>query len=314
MTRLINAVLIAAVSFFVFLGVFWQFAGGGTGAGARGEPSVTAVVPRWQPAGQQEIGVELTVHNPAGTTGRIAAVSYEALVNGDTVDHAVARVPAGGPVDVAAKADGLVRFGVDLPEGFATQWWTAYMHDAESSDLRIRGNVTLQREDGAHEAPFEWRSAWTGDLAKRLQNAVRNCEGATGLCLADSQFTWKDGALHARLTLHNPGPDTVAIRNTTLRLLFGDAAVVRGDVDLVRDLAPDDDAQVDLALGFSQAGIAAWWPDHVARCERTPLALGLDLQARSAAQGADGANATSEVTTLQWLFPASTFQTRFVCS
>lgn len=311
MTRLINATLIAVVSFFVVLGVFWQFAGGGTGAGPRGEPEVTAVVPRWQPSAQQDLGVEVAVHNPAGTPGKITAVTYEALVNGQSLDRAVARVPPGGPVDVPAKGDGTVRFGVDLGDGFATKWWTDYMKKAESSEIRIHGTVTLQREDGAHEAPFEWRSAWTGDLAKKLQNAVRNCEGSSGLCLADSSFTWKDGALHAKLTLHNPGPETVTVRNTTLRLLFGEDAVVRGDVDLVRDVLPGDDATVDLALGFAQPAIAAWWPDHVARCERTPLALGLDLQARSVAEGA---NATEEVTTLQWLFPASTFQTRFVCA
>lgn len=311
MTRLINTVLITVFAFFVFLGVFWQFAGGGTGAGPRGEPAVTAVVPRWQPAGAQDITVELKVHNPAGTPGRITAVSYDAVVDGQSLDHAVARVPPGGPVDVPAKGDGAVRFTVNLPDAFPTTWWTDYMKRAESSDLRIQGTVTLQRDDGPHEAPFEWRTSWTGDLAKKLQNAVRNCDGASGLCLSESQFSWKDGALHARLTLHNPGPDAVAIRNTTLRLLFGDTPVVSGDVDLIRDIKPGEDATVDLALGFSQAGIADWWPDHVARCERTPLALGMDLQARSVP--ASG-NATAEVTTLQWLFPASTFQTRFVCA
>lgn len=311
MTRLINAVLIAVVAFFVVLGVFWQFAGGGTGAGPRGEPAVSAVVPRWQPAGQQEIAVELTVHNPAGTPGKITAVTYELLVDGEPLDRATARVPPSGPVDVPAKGDGTVRFGLDLPDAFATQWWTQYMQKAEASDLRIQGSVTLQRDDGAHEAPFEWRSSWTGDLAKKLEAAVRNCDGSSGLCLEDSQFSWKDGALHARLTLHNPGPDTVSVRNTTLRLLFGDTPVVNGDVDLVREILPGDDAQVDLALGFSQAGIAAWWPDHVARCERSPVALGLDLQAHTVASGNDTA---SDVTTLQWVFPASTFQTRFVCA
>jgi LEA14-like dessication related protein len=312
LTRLINAVLIAVVAFFVVLGVFWQFAGGGTGAGPRGEPAVTAVVPRWQPSGQQEIGVELTVHNPAGTTGRITAITYELLVNGQRLDGATARVPPAGPVDVAAKGDGTVRFSVDLPDGFASQWWTDYMKKAEVSDLRIQGLVTLQRDDGSHEAPFEWRSSWTGDLAKKLESAVRNCDGSSGLCLEDSAFSWKDGALHARLTLHNPGPDTISVRNTTLRLLFGDTPVVNGDVDLVREILPGDDAEVDLALGFSQSGIAAWWPDHVARCERSPIALGLDLQAHAVAQDDNGT--ASDVTTVQWVFPASTFQTRFVCA
>jgi LEA14-like dessication related protein len=311
MTRLVNAVLIAVFSFFIILGVFWQFAGGGTGAGPRGDPAVTAVVPRWQPAGQQEIAVEVAVRNPAGQDGTITAVTYEALVDGQPVDRAVARVPPGGPVALPARGDATVRFGVDLPDGFAASWWTGYMRNAEEADVRIQGTVTVQRDDGTREAPFTWRSEWTGELAQRLEAAVRNCEGATGLCLAQSGFSWKDGALHARLTLHNPGPETVAIRNTTLRLLFGEVAVVRGDVDLVREVLPGADAEVELALGFGQPAIAAWWPEHVARCERTPLALGLDLQAQTVAQGA---NATAEVTTLQWLFPASTFQTRFVCA
>lgn len=311
MTRLINAVLITVFSFFIILGVFWQFAGGGTGAGPRGDPAVIAVVPRWQPASEQEIGVELTLRNPAGQDGTISAVTYEALIDGKAIDGAVARVPPDGPVPIAARGEASVRFAVDLPDGFATTWWTAYMRNAEEAEISIQGTATVQREDGVREAPFEWRSEWTGELAERLQNAVRNCDGASGLCLADSDFSWKEGALHARLTLHNPGPETVAIRNTTLRLLFGETAVVRGDVDLVREILPGQDAEVDLALGFSQSAVASWWPEHVARCERTPLALGLDLQAHSATEGT---NATPEVTTLQWLFPASTFQTRFVCA
>ncbi|MHB1260944.1 MAG: hypothetical protein ACYC2H_04430 [Thermoplasmatota archaeon] len=311
MTRFINTVLITVFAFFVILGVFWQFAGGGTGAGERGDPTVTAISPSWQPAAAQEMLVELTVHNPAGQEGRIASVTYEAIVDGDVVDKAVARVPPGPAVIVPPKAEAVVHVPVDLPEDFVLTWWPTYMEDGEAAELSIRGTVALRRDDGLHDAGFEWRSKWTGELAERLTAAVRNCEAQPNdLCLASSQFFWKEGTLHASLSLHNPGPDAIAVRNSTVRLLFGDEVVVSGKVDFVRELDPGSDTDVELALSFSQKAIAAWWPDHLERCERTPLELGMTLQAHSLPNGTEGPGA---VTTLQWTFPAPPFQTRFVC-
>lgn len=311
MTRFINTVLITVFAFFVFLGIFWQFAGGGTGAGARGDPTVTGIEPRWQPSAPQELLVDLTVHNPAGQEGRVSSLTYEAKVDGTVVDTAIARVPSGPPTTIGPKTDGHVQFPVDLPEGFILRWWPEYMKDAEDAELSIVGTVTLRRDDGSHDAPFEWRSSWQGKLADRLTEAVQNCDDEPSeLCMAESEFFWKEGTLHATLTLHNPGPDTVSIRNSTIRLLFAERAVVTGDVDLERELLPDSDTKVDLAMSFSQAAITAWWPDHIARCERTPLLLGMDLQAHSLP---DGPEEPGAVTTLQWTFPASPFQTAFVC-
>jgi LEA14-like dessication related protein len=311
LTRFINTVLITVFAFFVFLGIFWQFAGGGTGAGARGDPTVVDIEPRWQPASPQELLVDLTVHNPAGQEGRVSSITYEAKVDGVVVDKAIARVPTGPAVIVDPKADGSVQFPVDLPEGFIVQWWPDYMKDAEDTELSIAGTVALRRDDGTHAAPFEWRSSWTGKLADRLTEAVQNCDDQpTELCMKESRFFWKDGTLHATLTFHNPGPETVAIRNSTIRLLFADRAVVTGNVDLERELEPDSDTDVELAMSFSQQAITDWWPDHIARCERTPLLLGMDLQAHTLPDGPEDAG---NVTTLQWTFPASPFQTAFVC-
>jgi LEA14-like dessication related protein len=272
---------------------------------------VTDIAPRWQPSSPQELLVDLTVHNPAGQDGRVSSITYEAVIDGKVVDGAVARVPSGPAITVPAKGDASVHFPVDLPDGFASTWWPQYMKDGEDAELNIQGTVSLRRDDGVHEAPFAWRSKWTGELADHLTDAVENCEdGATDLCMAQSDFFWKDGTLHATLTLHNPGPDAVSIRNATVLLLFGERQVVSGNVDLVRELGAGDDAEVALALTFSQKAISAWWPDHIARCERTPLTLGMDLQAHSIPEGPDD---PGHVTTLQWTFPASPFQTRFVC-
>lgn len=312
MTRFINTVLITVFAFFVFLGIFWQFAGGGTGAGARGDPSVVDVAPRWQPAAPQELLVALTVYNPAGQEGRIASITYKATIDGTTVDEAIARVPPGPAIDVPAKGEAPVDFPVDLPDGFIADWWPEYRAHGEAVELVISGSVVLRRDDGTHEAPFEWRSEWTGQLAERLTEAVKNCDDEpSDLCLEESEFFWKDGTLHARLVLHNPGPDPVAIRNATLRVLFGERTVVSRDIDLVRELQPDADAEVELALGFSQPAIDQWWPEHIARCERTPLVVGMDLQAHDLPDSEDD---PGSVTTLQWTFPAAPFQTRFVCA
>jgi LEA14-like dessication related protein len=308
-TRLINTVLITVFAFFAFLGVFWHFQGGGTGAGPRGEPTVTAITPQWGD-GAKALTVDLAVHNPGGDPAVASTVTYDAVVDGKTVDHAVAR-PLPVPVPtVPAKGDGPVPFNVTLPKDFAVTWWTGYMRDAESTELRIHGSVSMRRSDGPHEVPFEWRSSWTGSLAKGLTQAVNNCDQQpTDLCLSQGQFTWVDGTLHATLTLHNPGPDAVAIGNATLKLSFGDHAVVGGRVDLLRTLPPSSDTSVPLVLTFSQSAIAAWWPDHVAACERTPVTFGLDLQA----QPVKDSMTDNGVTTEQWTFPAAPLQTRFVC-
>jgi LEA14-like dessication related protein len=316
LTRFINTVLITVFAFFVFLGVFWQFAGGGTGAGARGDPTVIDVAPRWQPGAPQDLLIDVTLHNPAGQDGQVASITYEAKVDGEVVDKAIARVPAGPPVVVPGKGDGVVHFTVDLPEGFIRQWWPAYMQHAEKAELSIQGTVSLRRDDGVHDATFEWRSAWTGELAAHLAEAVKNCdETPTDLCVANSDFVWKEGKLHATLVLHNPGPEALAVRNASVRLLFGEQAVVSGDVDLVRELEADTDTEVPLVLTFSQAAIDTWWPDHIARCERTPLVFGMDLQAQALpATTGEEEGEPGRITTLQWTFPASPFQTRFVCA
>lgn len=305
MTRLINTVLITVVAFFVFLGVFWQFAGGGTGAGPRGAPTVTALSPQWQ-GSPPHILVGMTVHNPAADPARPSALSYEATVDGQVVDHAVGKPLTDAPIP--PKGDGPVQFMVTLPTGFAVSWWTAYMQHAETSDVRIHGTVSLRRADGPHEAPFEWRSSWTGTLAKDLGNAAANCEpNATDVCLSGAQFSWKSGALHADLVLRNPGAKPVALGNATVGLDFGGHAVVAGRVDLAQSVPAGGSATVPLTLAFSQPAIAAWWPEHAARCERTPVAFALDLQARSLANG-------TGVTTLQWTFPSADLDTRFVCA
>lgn len=253
----------------------------------------------------------VTLHNPAGQEGRITAVSYAAHVDGVLVDEAIARVPSGDPVVVPPKDQATVRFPVDLPEDFILDWWPAYMKAGEDAELRIQGSVDLRRDDGIHPATFEWRSSWTGQLADHLTSAVRNCDPVpTDLCMADSEFFWKDGALHATLKLHNPGPETLSLRNSTVRLLFGERAVVSGNVDLARELRPGSDIEVDLALSFSQQAVTAWWPEHVARCERTPLSLGMQLQAHTLPDGDD----PGEAALLQWTFPAAPFETRFVCA
>src|SRR5687767_2119252 len=105
LTRFINTVLITVFAFFVFLGIFWQFAGGGTGAGARGDPMVTGIEPRWQPASPQELLVALTVHNPAGQEGRVSAITYEAKVDGVLVDQATSLVLPDPPTVIEAKSD-----------------------------------------------------------------------------------------------------------------------------------------------------------------------------------------------------------------
>lgn len=313
MTRLVNAVLITVVAFFVFLGIFWQFSGDG-GEARRppgGAPTVSGVAASWQPAAEREMLLELQVDNPSSLEASVEAVSYEATVDGHLVDSAVSR-PLAPAVALPGREDGPVRLAIDLPEDFVLTWWPAYMADGEEADLRIVGTLDVEREDGDREVGFEWRSSWQGDLARQLSAAAGNCaEGDSDVCLDGSRFFWRDGALHADLAFANPGRQTVAVRNTTFQLLFGDRAVVAGDVDLARTLAAGGEAEVGLVLAFSPDAMEAWWPEHLARCERSPVALRMDLQVEPLDSEGSG---TGELAVLQWTFPASSFETRFVCA
>jgi LEA14-like dessication related protein len=315
-TRFINAVLISVFAFFVFVGVFMQFTGDGAeGKSPGGAPTVTAVDATWQPEKEQEMLLELQVHNPSSLASRVSAVSYKAEVEGRLVDSAVARpVDGGSALVIDGKGDAPVRLPIDLPDDFVLTWWPAYMADGEKADLRIQGTLAIRRDDGSRDVPFEWRSTWQGDLAGQLSDAVANCSPSeTDLCLEEGHFFWKEGALHADLGFRNPGSDPIAIRNTTIALLFGDRAVVSGDVDVAQQVRAKGDATVGLALTFSPTAMEAWWPDHLARCERTPVTLRMDLQVEGVDDPADGEPA-GNITTLQWTFAASTFQTRFVCA
>ena len=325
MTRIINAVLISLLAFFVFVGVLWQFTGDGA-EGRRspgGAPTVSGIDAAWQPGETKDLLIEMQVHNPSSIEGRVTSVSYEVQVEGKVVDSAVSR-PVSGPggsgtsVALPAKQDASVEVPIDLPEEFVLDWWPTYMAEGEEADVSIQGSLAVERDDGDRSVPFEWRSSWQGDLAKSLSDAVANCEGEeSDVCLDGGVFAWKDGGLHADLTFHNPGASAVALRNTTLTMTFGDDAVVAGDVDLVQEVAPDGDAEVGLALTFSPVAMQAWWEDHVARCESTPVALRMQLQVEvldgSGGEG-EGEDDEAEVVSLQWTFPVSPFQTRFVCA
>jgi LEA14-like dessication related protein len=312
-TRFINAVLISVFAFFVFLGVFWQFTGHGSQEHKPGgAATVTAVMPHWQADPTQELLLDVKVHNPSSLPGKVPTVSYQATVDGKSIDLAVARPIAGLPVTIPGKSDATVHVPVDLPDDFVVQWWPSYMAGGEAADLRIHGSLAVRRDDVNRDAPFEWHSHWQGALATSLSDAVANCDQSGGggdLCLQGSKFFWKDGALHATLRMHNPGDQAVMVGNTTITLLFADRAVVNGNVDVAQQVPPGDDAQVGLGPTFSQSAMAAWWPDHLARCERTPVAFRMELQVNPVS----GDGTSNEVTTLQWTFPAAAFQTRFAC-
>ena len=312
MTRLVNAALITVVAFFVFLGVFWQFSGdGGEARPPGGAPAVTGVAASWQPAAEREMLLELQVDNPSSLESRVTAVSYEAETDGHLFDSAVAR-PLAPAVAIPGRGEAPVRIAVDLPEDFVLTWWPAYMADGEGADLRIVGTLAVKRDDGSREVGFEWRSSWQGELADGLSGAARNCaEGDPDVCLEDSRFFWRDGALHADLAFANPGTQAVAVRNTTFQLLFGDRPVVDGEVDLARTIGASGEAEVGLVLAFSPEAMQAWWPDHLARCERSPVALRMDLQVEPL--DPEGAG-TGDIAVLQWTFPAPSFRTSFVCA
>lgn len=315
MTRFINAVLISVLAFFVFLGVFWQVMGDGAdGRTPGGAPTVTAVEARWQPEQERELLLEVTLHNPSSLDARATALTYKAEVDGRLVDSAISR-PLSQDVapTIEGRGDTTIRVPVDLPADFVLTWWPDYMANGESSELRIQGSLDVQREDGDRDATFEWRSAWEGELASSLSGAVANCSaGSEDLCLDSAEFFWKEGALHADLSFSNPGADAVGLHNMSITLLFGERAVVAGEVDLGRRVASDGDTDVGLALTFSPAAMQAWWPDHLARCERTPVALRIGLEVETLADGQEPGQ--GDFATVQWTFPASSFQTRFVCA
>lgn len=316
MTRFINAVLISVVAFFVFVGVFWQLMGDGAGGGTPGSaPTVSNVEARWQPEQEREMLIDLTLRNPSSLPARATAITYRAEVDGRLVDSAVSR-PLGEDVAprIEGREEGSVKIAIDLPEDFILSWWPTYMEEAEKADLRVVGTLDVRRDDGDRDVEWEWRSSWEGGLAAQLSEAVQNCgSGAEDLCLDDAEFFWQEGGLQADLGFDNPGADPVALHNMTITLLFGDRPVVAGDVDLGRTVAAEGEEEVGLALTFSQAAMAAWWPDHLARCERTPVALRIGLEVEVLADGSDD-DAGGSFATVQWTFPASPFQTRFVCA
>lgn len=314
MTRFINAALIVLFAFFVTFAVVLQFTGDGASSTTKGgAPTVTAVEATWRPDGQAMV-LDLQMRNPSSLDTRISAVTYQARVGDDLVDSAVAR-PVSGVV-LPGKDDGSVPVTVTLPDGFVLDWWPQYMADAEAADLRIQGELHVARSDGDRDVVFEWRSSWQGTLATGLSEAVANCgAGETDLCLKASRFFWKDGSLQADLTFLNPGAEAVALRNTTLNLLFAERAVVSGDVDVAQRIAPGDEETVGLALTFSPAAMESWWTGHVERCERTAVAFRMALQVESLPAADEGGEAPApDVANLQWTFPAPSLQTRFVCS
>ena len=317
MTRFINAVLISVLAFFVFVGVFWQVMGDGADGRTPGSPpAVTDVQARWQPVAEREMVIELTLDNPSSLPARATAISYRAEVDGKVIDSAVSR-PLAEDISprIEGRADGKVTVLVDLPPDFILTWWPTYMAEGEKADVRVQGTLDVRREDGDRQATFEWRSSWEGELADKLSDVVANCSsGDEDLCIHEAAFSFQAGKLHAAIEFRNPADGAVALHNMTLTLLFADRAVVAGEVDLARQVPAGGTSDVGLSLTFSQSALSAWWPDHLARCERTNVALRIGLEVETLGNGTEGGAGGGDLATLQWTFPASTFQTRFVCA
>lgn len=308
MTRFINTTLIGLVAFFAFLAVLWLFVdpaapGLATQDDApKGAVRVTGSDAQWVAS---DLGTRLAVDLDLRNTGPAAAVTqvaYRVTLDGQLLAASSEDPPATLPAD----SDGTVRFNVELPATFAGEWWRSYATRGESSTLRVDGTVTVRAATSDQRVPFQWQSAWNGDLVDRLSDSPQECPGPPApMCLDEIKVAWKAGRLQTTIVLRNDQSEPVIVRNGTFRLVFEDVAVAGGRLEEALTIAPGEDADITAQLAFDDGALMQWWAGHVARCETSRLSLDVGLET-------EGVDAT--VSQVDWDILAAPYRTAFACS
>lgn len=306
MTRFINTTLIGLVAFFVFLAVLWLFvdpkAPGLATAAGDSVVTIDSVEAAWDPSDAQgtAIDVEVMVHN-AGAAGAVTQVAYRTTLDGQVV-AAASQDP---PTSIPAGADAPVRFTVELPPDFAARWLAAYQAHGEASTLRIDGTIVVRMAAGDHSLPFEWKSAWKGQLLDRLSASPQDCPGPPApLCLESLDTAFRSGDLQVTLALRNDQSDPLLVRNGTFRLVFEDTTVATGRLGESLEISPGGEADIPVRVAFDDGALAQWWAGHVARCEDSRLSLNIGLEVETAGTGPS---------LVDWDILAAPFHTGFLC-
>lgn len=321
MAQLVNTILISVVAFFAFLAVFGLLGGAPKGDPPPSGPSVhlAGITARWEdagavaargrgdaaapedaeasspgPSGNAGIILQMTIANGGSASARVTSATYSATSNGVTFDESTEAIEA----TIAPRRNGTVLVHVRVPTSAVALWWPAYASADELSGLRLQGELRVFDAAGEHQLPFAWSSQWQGALASGLDRAAFACRPGDPVCVPDVAASWSGADLRAELVVV-PNEDTLAMVTAgRLDLHLADHLIASSELRPLQS-----NGALAAALAGDTAALAMWLPDHVERCESSPLEWRLTL---------DITRSDGTPQTVTWSI-RGTFQTHWLC-
>lgn len=300
MNRLINSVLIGLVAFFGLLVAFTFMGLRGVDGDSNAKAQLEGIQVHWNDAGpgRTEATVTLFLRHPGTVPTRAVSLEHEATLDGVRFDHGTRSLEEALPAGKGSEVQFTALFGSD----FAQRWYRSHAEGGHASTLAVTGRLTVQEGEATRVLPFEWTSTWRGDLGSIL-TPLQDCpQPGYAVCLKTTTATWNGAVLRAIVVLEG---DDLRVGEGKLSIHLGGQAIAAGDLREVNP-APDGRTELVFDLRAQEAGLGAWWPEHVARCESSPahaeLVVGFEDRF-----GRDAGTAT-------WQTDPDLFVTGFVCN
>lgn len=319
MSKLANAFIIGFISFLFLVAIFWYAVEVGQNQGV----TVEGLQAEWGSVDQETTVIDASIRfkNPHAFQVQVLRLEYAFTVNdnrvgGGFIDREI-RLEPGSERDV--------EFSIQVPSSFVADWWQAHALAGEETTLAIQGEASVKVSADTQVLPFESKADWTDDWVESWTGALETCPRPEPQpCVSEASYEWKRGSggllLQSSFDVHNPNDAAMEIRNGSFRLLLGGNLVSEGHFTETVTIPAEQSRVVRIDSPFAASGLVAWWPSHVAGCERSRADVSLSLSYALQEQPASSGNNTTQEPgygpvqePAVWEVRIPNLETRFLC-
>lgn len=184
---------------------------------------------------------------------------------------------------------------VDLPRGEHTfglrttmrndevpAWWARHLNRGERSTVRTTVDGTLDAgvttfPASVEDETSEVETSLLADLNDDAPQPV-TAEGRTVLVVERSRAGWANATpetapVRLRMRVRNDQPVETTVRDLTYTVGLGNVTLADRTNDDAWTLAPYETRTIETRLLLNNSRMAAWWPEHVRRGERSRLTV-----------------------------------------
>ena len=209
--------------------------------------------------------------NHGALKAELTEIRYTAELNGAVADDGAHAYRA----TLLPGASHEVPLDVRLSEAAIIAWWDGLVQ-GEEVRLRLHGTVNGSAGPNDLSVPFDWTTERAGKPAATIEDLAPACTANDLPCLESVQFGLVTDArqLPIKIILKAPDQTRADLADLALSLRLGDVIVAeaRGE-----DVSVYGGYRVELPLDLevSAPALTTWLPDHLARCETSPVTLDL---------------------------------------